>query len=157
MKRSSIFLISFLLIFSFNFTKAYAQDGKKQLWKTYDETSEIQNQQDHANPRMRYKLIQSKFLDKNEVFQKLAPQVSKFSEKRYNQLKPYIIEKNIPSIQQSISEGIFTYEELTLFYLKRIFKYELDKDKSLHTIIALTLIFLNKHEIEIKTKKQIII
>ena len=137
MKISTILFISFILFFSFNFTKSQAQEDKKPLWDAYDESAEIQNQQSHANPRMRYQLIQSKFLDKNKVFQELAPAVSAFSQERYQQLKPYILEKDIPSIQQAISEGIFTYEELTLFYLKRIYNYELDKEKSLHTIIAL--------------------
>ncbi|PVW17115.1 amidase family protein [Marixanthomonas spongiae] len=135
MKQATTLLFYFLLLTSLHGTKTYAQDTT--LWNAYDETEEIKTQQEHANPRMRYKLIQSKFLNKSEVFQQLSPSVSNFSEKRYNQLKPYIIEKDIPSIQDSISKGIFTYEELVLFYLKRIFMYELDKDKSLHTIIAL--------------------
>ena len=137
MKTSTILLISFFLFFSFNFTESQAQEDKKTLWNAYDESTEIENQQSHTNQRMRYKLIQSKFLDKNKVFQELASSVSAFSQTRYEQLKPYILEKDIPSIQQAISEGMFSYEELTLFYLKRIFNYELDTEKSLHTIIAL--------------------
>jgi len=140
MKSSTTLVIFSLLILSFNSTKILGQetqDSKQPLWKAYDETAEIQNQQNHSNSRMQYKLIQSNFLDKNEVFRKLAPAVSAFPQERYEQLKPYILEKDIPSIQQAIFEGIFTYEELTLFYLKRIFNYELNKEKSLHTIIAL--------------------
>ncbi|UAB81516.1 amidase [Marixanthomonas sp. SCSIO 43207] len=137
MKPTTTLLFYITVIFSFFITNSNAQNDNTTLWTSYDETQEIKTQQEHANPRMRFKLIQSKFLDKNEVFQKLASDVSKFSEKRYNQLKPLVLEKDIPSIQKAISEGKLTYEELTLFYLSRIFNYELDKDKTLHTIIAL--------------------
>ena len=137
MKPTTTLLFYITVIFSFFITNSNAQNDNTTLWTSYDETQEIKTQQEHANPRMRFKLIQSKFLDKNEVFQKLASDVSKFSEKRYNQLKPLVLEKDIPSIQKAISEGKLTYEELTLFYLSRIFNYELDKDKTLHTIIGL--------------------
>ena len=34
--------------------------------------------------------------------------------------EPYIIEKDIPSIQESVANGILSYEEIVLFYLYRI-------------------------------------
>ncbi len=114
------------------------------LWEPYDETEEIAKQQDHEKERMKFKLIQSKFLDKNEVFQDLYNEVSGFSEERYLQLKPLIFEQDIPTIQNHIHNGDFTYEELTLFYLKRIYKYELDPEKTLHTVIALNPLVLDQ-------------
>ena len=35
-------------------------------WVDYDETQELKEQAQHENERMRFKLINSKFLDKNE-------------------------------------------------------------------------------------------
>jgi len=53
---------------------------------------------------MKFKLIQSKYLDMNEVFKPFEKDLSKFSEKDYMALKPLIIEKNIPEIQQNIKD-----------------------------------------------------
>ncbi|MCT8338807.1 amidase family protein [Flavobacteriaceae bacterium TK19130] len=107
------------------------------LWNAYDETDEIAQQQEHETERMRFKVIQSVYQDKNEVFQPLYEKVSNFSEERYAEMRPLVLEQDIETLQQHISEGKITYEELTLFYLKRIYNYELDAEKSLHTIIAL--------------------
>jgi amidase len=107
------------------------------LWTPYNDSAEVAANQDHENSRMRYKLIQSKVLDKNDIFLPLYKEVNAFSNERYESLKPLILERDIPSIQQSISQGKFTYEDLTLFYLKRIYQYELDNETTLNTVIAL--------------------
>lgn len=134
--------ISCLFIFALLITfQSYSQET---LWKTMDESKTIQKQQEHPIERMRYKLIASKYLNKNEVFQPLSAEVKAFSEIRYNELLPFILDKNIPKLQSEISEGKFTYEELTLFFLKRICKYELDPEKTLNTIIALNPNVLNE-------------
>ena len=47
------------------------QDLKKEeviLWTPYNDSIEVADNTDHENGRMQYKLIQSKVLDKNEVF-----------------------------------------------------------------------------------------
>lgn len=103
----------------------------------YDEKNEIENQQKHENGRMKFKLIQSKTLDMNQVFKPFQEDLAKFSEEEYQQLKPLILEQNIPSIQKSIKEKKLTYEKLTLFYLYRIRKFESDATKSLNAIISL--------------------
>ncbi len=114
-----------------------ASDQELVIWTSYNDSSEVAANQEHENPRMRYKLIQSKVLDKNDIFLPLYKEVSAFSEERYESMKPLVLEKDIPSLQQSVAEGKFTYEELTLFYLKRIYDYELDNETTLHTVIAL--------------------
>ncbi len=107
------------------------------VFQKYDETDALVKQQDHENGRMKFKLFQSKYLDMNEVFKPFEDDLAYFSEEDYNALKPLIIEKNIPSIQNSVKEGKLTYEKLTLFYLYRIRKFESDSTKSLNAIIAL--------------------
>ena len=86
---------------------------------------------------MQYKLIQSKVLDKNNIWKVINEQIADFTEADYNQLKPIIFEKDIVSIQSSIDNGELTYRHLTQWYLFRILKYESDKDISLHSIIAI--------------------
>lgn len=107
------------------------------VFQKYDETEALAKQQDHENGRMKFKLFRSKYLDMNEVFKPFEDDLAYFSEEDYNALKPLIIEKNIPSIQNSVKEGKLTYEKLTLFYLYRIRKFESDSTKSLNAIIAL--------------------
>lgn len=74
----------------------------------------------------------------NTIFKPFKEELaSNFSEKEYKDLKPLIIEQDIPSIQNSIKEGRLSYEKLTLFYLYRIREFESDSTKSLHAIISL--------------------
>lgn len=113
---------------------------KKELpvvFTVYDESSEIAEQQNHKVKRMKFKLIQSKYLDMNEVFKPFEEDLAYFSEKTYNNLKPYIIEQDIPSLQESVKNGILSYEKITLFYLYRIRKFESNNELALHSIIAL--------------------
>lgn len=107
------------------------------LWQPYDDSAEVAANQDHEVERMRYKLIQSKVLDKNEVFRPLYDEVDKMTDAEYEALKPLVLEQNIPTIQSHISDGKLSYEELVLFYLYRIYKFELDNTTTLNTVIAL--------------------
>lgn len=103
----------------------------------YDETSVIAEQQNHDLKRMQLKLIQSKYLDMNEVFKPFEEDLAYFSEEDYFNLKPFIIEKDIPFIQDAVSRGILTYEKITLFYLYRIRKFESEHNLALNAIISL--------------------
>ncbi|MCM2302822.1 MAG: amidase family protein, partial [Flavobacteriaceae bacterium] len=107
------------------------------FFKKYDENQLIVRQQEHEIRRMKFKLIQSKYLDMNTVFESLNKDLARFSEKEYNQLKPFILEKDIPTIQKAVSNGTLSYEKIVLFYLYRIRKFESDSSLSLNSIIAL--------------------
>ncbi|USD25590.1 amidase family protein [Flagellimonas marinaquae] len=107
------------------------------LWTPYNDSTEVAANAEHENKRMRYKFIQSKVLDKNEVFLPLYDEVSKFSEESYEAMRPLVLEQDIPTIQSHIDQGKFTYEELVLFYLHRIYKYELPNSTTLNSIISL--------------------
>ncbi|SIR03692.1 amidase family protein [Maribacter ulvicola] len=116
------------------------QETKKEevvLWSPYNDSIEVSANADHENGRMQYKLIQSKVLDKNEVFLPLYKEVSKLTEAEYQKLLPMILEQDIFVIRNHIKEGRLTYENLVLFYLYRIYKYELDNTTTLNTVIAL--------------------
>jgi amidase len=113
------------------------------LWEPYNDSSEVAANRDHKIPRMRFKLIQSKVLDKNGVFRPLYDEVSKMGETEYQALKPMVLEQDIPTIQSHITAGKLTYEKLVLFYLYRIYHYELNNATNLNTIIA-----LNEHVVD---------
>ncbi|GLU45613.1 amidase family protein [Allomuricauda sp. NBRC 101325] len=107
------------------------------LWTPYNDSAEVAANAENESRRMRYKFIQSKVLDKNEVFLPLYDEVSKFTNEQYEKMKPLVLEQDIPSIQNQIEAGTFTYEDLVLFYLHRIYQYELPNNSTLNTVIAL--------------------
>ncbi|PJB13621.1 MAG: amidase [Flavobacteriales bacterium CG_4_9_14_3_um_filter_40_17] len=113
-------------------------------WSPFDQTQELIEQQKHENPRMRYKLINSKVLDKNDLWKPFEEDLAYFSEADYENLKPLILEKDIPALQAEITGSQLTYEKLTLFYIYRIRKYESDNQQSLNTIISLNPNVLNE-------------
>ncbi|MDO6674531.1 amidase family protein [Tenacibaculum sp. 1_MG-2023] len=130
--RKAVFLLITILLIS-----ACKQTPAKVHFKKYDESSEIEKQQEHEKKRMQFQVLQSKFLDLNKEFTPFEKELSNFSEEQYNELKPLVLEKDIPSIQKSIAEKKLSYEKLTLFYLYRIRKFESDSTKYLNAIISL--------------------
>jgi len=104
-------------------------------WIPFDESAELAENAGHESKKMQFKLIQSKILDKNDIWKNVSQQIRNFSEEDYQKLKPLIFEQDIPAIQVHIQSGALTYEKLTQWYLYRIVKYENDKDKFLNAII----------------------
>jgi amidase len=145
-------LFIFMLTFLLNSCKNLQPEI---IFKKYNETTELAAQQTHENNRMKFKLIQSKYLDMNDVFKPFKDDLSYFSEENYQDLKPLILEKDIPSLQKSIKSGSLTYEKLTLFYLYRIRKFESDSTKSLNAIIALNADVLKEAREKDKNTKNI--
>ena len=80
-------------------------------WEPYDETLEVEASQTHENPRMRFKLIQSKLLDKNELWAPFEKALQRFGEEGYLKLKPLVLEHDIPSLQGHIASGALSYDE----------------------------------------------
>ncbi|TXN34288.1 amidase [Flagellimonas hymeniacidonis] len=112
--------------------------GKEELlWTPYNDAAEVTENVGHENERMRYKFIQSKVLDKNEVFTPLYTKVAKFPEEKYNEMRSLVLEQDIPTLQKHISRKKFSYVDLTLFYLHRIYTYELPNETTLNTVLAL--------------------
>ncbi|SFS29857.1 amidase family protein [Lutibacter maritimus] len=130
--KNTIVLITVLLI-----SISCKQKENPIVFAAYDESNEIFEQQSHELERMKFKLIQSKYLDMNAVFEPFENDLAYFSENEYQNLLPYIIEKDIPSIQESVENGILSYEKIVLFYLYRIRKFESSNDLALHSIISL--------------------
>ena len=135
-QRTLLALLLIPFLFSCREDKKEVQE-EVVLWTPYNDSAEVAANQDHDIERMRYKLIQSKVLDKNEVFRPLYGEVSKMTAGEYEALKPLVLEQDIPTIQSHIVGGKLTYEKLVLFYLYRIYRYELDTVTTLNTIIAL--------------------
>ena len=128
--------VIFLIIATFLMLSC-AQETPKTVFKKFDQSTEIAEQQNHENARMRFKLLQSHFLDMNAVFEPFEADLARFSEEDYLNLAPYLLEKDIPTIQESVKNRILSYEQIALFYLYRIRKFESDSTKALYSIITL--------------------
>lgn len=141
MRKVFYLLISiFFFIVSCKKEKELKSQQQKQstvVWQPYNETKDIVATQQLEQGRMHLKLINSKVLDKNSIWKDLELELNLFSEEKYNNLKEFILEKDIPALQQYIKKGKLTYEELALFYIYRIRKYESDNSVSLNSVISL--------------------
>ncbi len=108
-----------------------------ELYTPEEEQALLDSVADHPSPRMQFRRIQSPFRSKTDIYGALYAEVEAFPEDRYRELVPLVLEKDIPEIQEAVAAGLLTYEELTLFYLKRIYRYELDRETGLQSIISL--------------------
>jgi len=127
----------FALMSSFGFAgEASGQQLNSYRWSPYDESAELEEQQGHENPRMRFRLINSRLLDKNVLWDPFAQELIDFTAQRYEQLKPAILDQDIPALQRAVKSGELTYEELVKFYLYRIRLFESDNNFTLNALIA---------------------
>jgi len=106
-------------------------------WVSYDESQLLEKNTAHKSKRMQYRLIQSKVSDRNNLWRSIAPQIASFSKEDYERLKPFILEQNIPTLQNHVALGTLSYEKLTQWYLYRIVLFENDSLKALNAIISI--------------------
>jgi amidase len=88
-----------------------------------------------SNDFREFKRLDSEYLVRDQIFGDLLDDVVRFRESE--KLQSLILEKSIPEIQQAIAAGQFSYRDLTLFYLKRIYTYDRENKKSLNSVIAI--------------------
>lgn len=108
------------------------KDDSKQLAK-----NEISQDTTEVKDFREFKVLDSKVIDIDSLWAPFNKELSAFSEERYSELVPLILDQDIPSLQKSVAANTFSYEELVLFYLKRIQKYDRSNDLSLNSVISL--------------------
>ena len=127
-------IIKYLLITIIIFS---CEENNLTKWVNYDESSELIESQENDNRRLRYKRIQSISKDKNQLIEGFEKEISKFIKNKYDSYRELILERSIPEIQKSISEGKLSYYDLTLFYLSRIYLIEFNDKLYLNSIISI--------------------
>ena len=100
-----------------------------------DETS--QTTKETTIQEREYAVLDSKVLNTEALWKPFQTALDSFADADYNRVKDLAFEKSIPEIQAAIAEGKLSYEELTLFYLSRIKKYDRNNALSLNSVIAL--------------------
>ncbi|WP_299334231.1 amidase family protein [uncultured Psychroserpens sp.] len=84
-----------------------------------------------------FKVLDSKYINSNELWDIFEKDLKDFTEAKYNALKPLILDQDIPTLQQHITSGALTYELLTKFYLHRIKTFDRNNALSLNSVIAI--------------------
>lgn len=107
------------------------------IWQPYNDSAEVAANADHPIARMQFKLIGSRITDKNDIFGPLYAEALQLNPETYEALRPLILEQPMPVVQEHIRAGRLSYEQLTRFFLYRIYKYELDNAATLNTVLAL--------------------
>ncbi|HUH29519.1 amidase family protein [Gelidibacter sp.] len=84
-----------------------------------------------------FKVLDSKYINKSNLWESFEHELSDFTEEEYIALKPLVLEQDIPTLQEHIQSGKLTYEKLTKFYLYRIRVFDRENDLSLNAVISL--------------------
>ncbi|WP_034041175.1 amidase family protein [Wocania ichthyoenteri] len=84
-----------------------------------------------------FKVLDSKYINNSKIWKPFEEGLENFTEVVYNNLKPLILEADIPTLQKHISSGKLSYELLTKFYLYRIRKFDRENELSLNSVISL--------------------
>ena len=106
-------------------------------WKSYNQSAEISKNSSNENKKLQYKRIQSISSDKNDLIAGYEKEIKKFIETKYDNLTHKILEKSIPEIQQSIINEDYSYYDLTLFYISRIYLIEFNENTYLNSLISI--------------------
>ncbi len=130
--RFSIFFL--LLVFVFSCKNPKTESPKTET-STKEDTVTVADIS--AKDFREFKILDSKYINVSELWKPFNSQLEDFTEEAYNDLKPLILETNIPKLQKLISEEKLSYELLTKFYLYRIRKFDRENDLSLNSVISL--------------------
>ena len=141
MKYFTLFCYLFLLVSCKNETAVIVDTEKeiepRYVWKAQNDSLALASTQKLENARMHLKLIDAQGRDKNDTWKDVMADIVSLSLDRIKEITPLVLEQDIPTIQGHIKAGKFTYEELTIFYLDRIVRFESDPEKALNAVISL--------------------
>lgn len=129
-------LLGFFCGFIFCAVTSFAAEQSRQ-WERYDETADLAALSEHENERMHFRLLNSKVLDKNELWAPFLTELASFTAQDYVNLKPLILDRSISEIQQAVTDGSLSYEQLVTFYIYRIREIESDNSRFINGLIAL--------------------
>lgn len=84
-----------------------------------------------------FKVLDSKYITKDDLWESFNEELEDFTEEVYNDLKPLILEQDIPTLQKHIANGGLSYEKLVKFYLYRIRAFDRENSLSLNSVISI--------------------
>ncbi len=139
MKTKVLVLFALILFSCKTETKPTTNETKEPAVEVPEETNEDKDDGTSAisTKDVKFKVLDSQFLNVPAIWLPFEKYWKDFTEKEYEALKPLILEQNIINLQKSIANGKLTYEQLTLFYLYRIKKFDRANELSLNSIISI--------------------
>jgi len=150
--RYILSLLALLLVFSCKDSKS--REAREPISKSETSVKEKDTSGIEAisNKDFReFKVRDSKNLTKADIWAEINPQMEDFTEADYNSLKPYILQRDIPTLQKNIAIGDLNYEKLVKFYLYRIRKFDRENSLSLNSVIAINPEVIEQAKIADKT------
>ncbi|AZQ43852.1 amidase family protein [Nonlabens ponticola] len=133
----------FLYLFLFVFIVACGPSQNATTQENNGEQEAKASQEPKELEEMDFKVLDSKYITRDDVFAVLKADVLRFREsspsgnRKKDEMNEYVLEKTIPEIQSAIYENKFTYRDLALFYLDRIYRYDRNNELSLNSVISL--------------------
>ncbi|MBF8151135.1 amidase [Winogradskyella sp. F6397] len=139
--RNSFYFLIFCLIVSCKYSKSSNSQTATEASKIKTDTLEFEKSSElsaiSTEDFRDFKVLDSKYLSKATIWSSINQQMEDFTEEDYNRLKPLILEKSITELQVSRTRNLFSYEELTKFYLYRIRKFDRENPLALNSVIAI--------------------
>ncbi|NNE30783.1 MAG: amidase [Winogradskyella sp.] len=138
--RLIVLLFSFLLIHScINSKQREAREPISTLETVETDGTSVDNDLSSISTKdfRAFKVLDSKNLTKEEIWKDANIVLDNFNEADYNKLKPYILDKDITTLQENRRDNKFTYVELVQFYLHRIKMFDRENDLSLNAVISI--------------------
>ncbi|WP_204346173.1 amidase family protein [Psychroserpens algicola] len=136
-----LFIISFIFL---AYSCKPSEEKGKDMSKESDATTVSQHQKDKndisaisTKDFREFKVLDSKYINTNELWDAINADLNDFSEQQYQALKPLILEQDIPTLQKHMVSGKLSYENLTKFYLYRIQKFDRGNPLSLNSVISI--------------------
>ncbi len=106
-------------------------------WERPDQSGDLAALAGHPDERMRYALLNSRVLDKNDLWAPFAEDLARFGRAGYERLRPMVLNRSIGELEAAVAAGRFSHEELVLFYIYRLRAIETDGARYLNSVIAL--------------------
>ena len=101
-----------------------------------------------------FRVLDSRYLNNADIWKDLNSDLADFSEEHYQNLKPLIIESDIPALQHHVASGNLSYETLVKFYLYRIRKYDRETELSLNSVISINPFIIDQDREKDKESKK---
>ena len=106
---------------------------------SYDEAADLALLAQNPNARMHYRRLSSPLRSKAALWEGMQAQFQALGESsaEYERLEDLVRERSAAQLQASVAEGALSYEEITRYFLTRIYAIESDDARYLNALIAL--------------------
>ena len=134
-RRINRLLLSVSLVVFFVFTRTPAHGQSMD----YNETADLDILAGLANTRMRYQRLSSPLRPKAAIWEGLENEIDALlsGTNDHARLEALVHEKSASELQALVAEGALSYEQITRYFIARIYTVETDDARYLNAVVAL--------------------